>query len=198
MHKETERSHLGCSPFCRSGPYYEGSSYPGKTNPFPVSNGGRIPADRLPRRLWGGSGGDGGASSSFGSITTPRPINPATGTTIRAHALQTLNPYLGSTPQGIATKGTLNLSLEDAIARGLRFNLGLIDSQQADADVRAQRARSLAALLPQISARAEQTYQQLSYKQLNIKLPPQGDSSCRPPAAISDTLRLASQRNPLS
>ena len=118
--------------------------------------------------------GDGGASSSFGSITTPRPINPATGTTNpSARATQTLNPYLGSTPQGIATKGTLNLSLEDAIARGLRFNLGLIDSQQADADVRAQRARSLAALLPQISARAEQTYQQLSYKQLNIKLPPQ-------------------------
>ena len=54
----------------------------------------------------------------------------------------------------------------------MKFNLGLIDSEQADAQVRAQREHALAELLPQISARADQTYQQLSYKELNIKLPP--------------------------
>ena len=117
---------------------------------------------------------DGGASAAYGSINTPRPINPATGTTNpSARATQNLNPYLGSTPQGVATKDTLHLSLEDAITRGLQYNLGLIDSQQASADARAQRERALSDLLPQIAARGEQTYQQLSLKALNISLPPQ-------------------------
>ena len=117
---------------------------------------------------------DNGAAAGFGSISTPRPINPATDTTNpSARATQSLNPYLGSTPHGNASNLTIHLSLEDAVARGLQFNLGLIDSRQASADARAQRARALAALLPQISARAEQTYQQLSFKALNIKLPPQ-------------------------
>jgi outer membrane protein TolC len=58
-------------------------------------------------------------------------------------------------------------------ARGLQYNLGLIDSQQASADARAEREHALADLLPQISARAEQTYQQLSLKSINLKVPPQ-------------------------
>ena len=117
---------------------------------------------------------DNGASAAFGSISTPRPINPAAGTTNpSATATQNLNPYLGSTPHGVATRDTLHLSLGDAIGRGLQYNLGLIDSQQASADARAQREHALSALLPQISARAEQTYRQLSYKEFNIALPPQ-------------------------
>jgi outer membrane protein TolC len=116
----------------------------------------------------------GGASPAFGSIATPRPINPATDTTNpSARATQTLNPYLGSTPEGKVVDGEIRISLEDAIARGLRFNLGLIDSQQADAGVRADREHALSQLLPQISARAQQSYEQLSFKALNIKLPPQ-------------------------
>src|SRR6185437_3194652 len=113
-----------------------------------------------------------GAAPALGSINTPRPINPAAGTTNpSARATQYLNPYLGGTPHGMVTKGTLHLSLEEAIARGVQYNLGLIDSQQASADARAEREHAFAALLPQISARAEQTYQQLSLKKLNIALP---------------------------
>src|SRR6516164_8524447 len=113
-----------------------------------------------------------GAAPSFGSITTSRPINPATGTTNpSARATQTLNPYLGSTSDGKVIDEEIRLTLKDAVARGLRFNLGLIDSEQADAQVRAQREHAFAELLPQISGRAEETYQQLSYKELNIKLP---------------------------
>lgn len=124
---------------------------------------------------------DGGTSAPFGSINTPRPINPAAGTANpSARATQNLNPYLGSTPHGVATKDTLHLNLEEAIARGLQYNLGLIDSQQASADARAQREHAMADLLPQISARAEQTYQQLSLKELNIALPPQSGISLPP------------------
>ena len=114
----------------------------------------------------------GGPSPAFGSVTTPRPIDPATGTTNpSARATQTLNPYLGSTSDDKVVDGEIKLSLSDAISRGLRFNLGLIDSEQADAGVRAEREHAFAELLPQISARAQQSYQQLSYQELNIKLP---------------------------
>ncbi|MDE1162325.1 MAG: TolC family protein [Acidobacteriaceae bacterium] len=113
-----------------------------------------------------------GASPSFGSINTPRPINPATDSTNpSARATQSLNPYLGSASDGKVVNGVLTLSLADAIARGEKYNLGLIDDQQTDARTRAQREHALAALLPQISARAEQDFEQLSFQQIGIKLP---------------------------
>jgi outer membrane protein TolC len=119
------------------------------------------------------SDGSGATSLSSGSIATPRPINPATGTTNpSARATQSLNPYLGSTPEGKVSEGEIRLSLEEAVSRGLKFNLGLIDSNQASVVTRAERRRSLAALLPQISARAQQTYENVSFRQLGLKLPP--------------------------
>jgi len=55
----------------------------------------------------------------YGSIATPRPINPATGTTNpSARATQTLNPYLGSTPDGSVVQGELKLRLDDVVTRG--------------------------------------------------------------------------------
>jgi outer membrane protein TolC len=107
------------------------------------------------------------------SISTPRPINPAADSTNpSARATQSLNPYLGSVPDSNVVAGEIKLSLADAIARGLRFNLGLIDSSQADAAARAQRERAFSALLPQISARAQQTYEDLSLREIGLRLPP--------------------------
>ena len=68
--------------------------------------------------------------------------------------------------------GALDLDLQQAVDRGLKYNLGLIDSVQADVDVRAQRLRALAALLPNISARAQQSFEDISYSEIGIKLPP--------------------------
>jgi outer membrane protein TolC len=106
------------------------------------------------------------------SIPTPRPISPAEGTTNpSAQATQRQNPYLGSISGG--TNGVvLNLSLQDAIARGLRYNLGLVESKEASADVRAERLRAFSALLPQISATGRQAFASISYKEIGLKLPP--------------------------
>ncbi|HLJ90018.1 MAG TPA: TolC family protein [Candidatus Angelobacter sp.] len=105
------------------------------------------------------------------SVSTPRPINPAEGTTNpSAQATQAQNPYLGSVPA--KNTGThMDLSLEEAIARGLRYNLGLIESTQGNATVRADRLRALAALLPQISAGGLAAYEDLSLKEIGLKLP---------------------------
>lgn len=108
------------------------------------------------------------------ALATPRPINPAAGSTNpSAAATQLLNPYLGSVPGGKLVEGEIKLTLADAVSRGLNFNLGLIESQQADAGVKAERARAFAALLPQITARAQQSFQQLSTAGLGIKFPAQ-------------------------
>src|SRR5713101_3547876 len=106
------------------------------------------------------------------SVATPRPISPAEGTTNpSAQATQRQNPYLGSVPS--KNTGTrIELSLKGAIERGLRYNLGLIESNQASADVRAERLRALSALLPQLSARGRQAYENISYKEIGLKLPP--------------------------
>ena len=66
----------------------------------------------------------------------------------------------------------IELSLKTAIERGLRYNLGLIEANQASADVRSERLRALSALLPQLSADARQGYENLSYKEIGLKLPP--------------------------
>jgi len=108
------------------------------------------------------------------ALVTPRPINPAAGSTNpSAAATQSLNPYLGSVPGGKLVDGEIKLTLADAIHRGLSFNLGLIESQQADAAAKAERARAFAALLPQITARAQQSFEQISTAELGIKLPAQ-------------------------
>jgi outer membrane protein TolC len=106
-------------------------------------------------------------------VATPQPINPAAGSTNpSALATQSLNPYLGSVSGGKLVDGEIQLTLEDAVKRGLNFNLGLIESQQAQASVREERARALAALLPQITARAQQSFEQISVAETGIKLPP--------------------------
>ncbi len=56
--------------------------------------------------------------------------------------------------------------------RGLRYNLGLVESEHASADIHADRLRALAALLPDLTANARQVYEQLSFKEIGIKLPP--------------------------
>lgn len=97
------------------------------------------------------------------TILTPHPINPAANTTNpSALAVQGQNPFLGSTQQCRLPGKTIALSLSDAIACGLRFNLGLIDTQQGSAEARAARMHALSILLPQISANATEQYKRYS------------------------------------
>src|SRR3984893_14093331 len=70
------------------------------------------------------------ASFELGSITTPRTINPAANsTTPSSLAGQQQNPFLGSVPTGTLSDTPVELSLTDAISRGLRYNLGVIENQ---------------------------------------------------------------------
>lgn len=114
------------------------------------------------------------ASSSFelGSISTPRTINPSVNsTTPSSLAGQQQNPFLGSVPTGQATGGVIDLSFSEAIDRGLRFNLGVIENQATLRQAQAQRLRALSALLPNVGALVRQNLDQLSTVAIGLKAP---------------------------
>jgi outer membrane protein TolC len=86
-------------------------------------------------------------------------------------AAQTRNPFLGSIPSPSEPSAPLSLSIEQAIERGLRYNLGAIEGDQVSIDARAVRLGALAALLPTVSTRATQVFERLSLKEVGITLP---------------------------
>ncbi|MGH9683859.1 MAG: TolC family protein [Candidatus Acidiferrales bacterium] len=89
-------------------------------------------------------GGSGGANSG-------QPVSPAQGS------------YSGSVPSKLIP-GVLQLSLQDAIERGLKQNLGALLSSEDVRSARGQRWQQLSALLPHLSA---QPYVDVS--QVNLK-----------------------------
>ncbi len=80
---------------------------------------------------------------------------------------QTANPFQGSVAVGEASSQVLELSLDDAMARGLKNNLGIILSSQQLAAARGQRLGQLQALLPTVNLKASETV-------LQVDLPAQG------------------------
>jgi outer membrane protein TolC len=60
--------------------------------------------------------------------------------------------FHGSVTQGTASSTPLKLSLQDAIDRALKANLGMLVRESAGSAARADRLRSLSALLPNVSA----------------------------------------------
>ena len=95
----------------------------------------------------------------------PRP-EPAA---IPGAAAQQPNPFTGSVPSGEGPATQISLSLQDAIQRGIRFNLGLLVGNQATRSARAAELRARAALLPLLSARAADTYEMVNLAAFGFK-----------------------------
>lgn len=69
--------------------------------------------------------------------------------------------FLGSVTLGKVSDQPLNLSLDEAMQRGLRSNLGLILSDTQTAGARAQRMSQLQALLPSVDFKAQESEMQV-------------------------------------
>ena len=69
----------------------------------------------------------------------------------RTSELLPQSPYLGGVPAGEASPTALSLSLEDAVGRGLRQNLGGLLSSDAVSGAQGERWRALSALLPHLT-----------------------------------------------
>jgi outer membrane protein TolC len=124
------------------------------------------------------------------STTGPAPQNPATGSGTAtssspvAGAQQSLytasgqngaqptqDSFHGSIVSGKATDGVLDLSLDDAIQRGLRQNLGLILQSASEKNAAGQRLEELQALLPTVNATASIEVQQINLAAFGLKFP---------------------------
>src|SRR5437868_9118444 len=95
------------------------------------------------------------------------------------------SPFLGGTPNGKATTDTLQLSLRDAIDRGLRYNLGLVLSGISSRSARAERLRSLSEMLPHVEAKASGTEEKINLAAFGFP-PPAGTSGIIGPFSVFD------------
>jgi outer membrane protein TolC len=86
-------------------------------------------------------------------------------------AQPTQDSFKGSVVTGKATDGVLDLSLEDAVQRGLRQNLGLILQSSTQKSSNGQRLEELQALLPTVTGTASIQVQQIDLAAYGLKFP---------------------------
>ena len=124
------------------------------------------------------------ASAQYSTPATPAPYNPialaeVTGTPRTAvqsgqSNYQTLsqNPYLGGVPAGKLGATPLELSLEDAVALGLKQNLGGVLASDVVADARGDRWQALSELLPNVVTDTGFGVHQIALKaQIGLSIP---------------------------
>ncbi len=99
-----------------------------------------------------------GPAAGSGAAPEPnRSVSPPA-----TNAATQYNPLQGSVPPQEKITGQLSLTLQDAVQRGLRYNLGLLVGDQSTRAARAEELRARAALLPDLSARVSNTYEQVN------------------------------------
>ena len=79
--------------------------------------------------------------------------------------------FKGSIVTGTATGGVLELSLGDAIQRGLRTNLGIILQSSSQENARGQQLEQLQSLLPTVTGSVSASVQQVNLAAYGLKFP---------------------------
>ena len=79
-----------------------------------------------------------------------------------------VQPISGAAFRPVWSTTPIPLKLDDAIQRGLRTNLGLLERQTAIQTTRAERIRALSALLPQVTGSYAQSAQQVNLQTLGL------------------------------
>jgi outer membrane protein TolC len=108
------------------------------------------------------------------SVTSPAACALLLGASFFAPGLVTAqsgSPFQGSVTQGEISANTLNLTLDDAIQRGLKNNLGVILSSAQSAAARGQRLSQLQALLPAVDASAKETLMEADLPAEGLRIP---------------------------
>src|SRR5271165_4427773 len=81
------------------------------------------------------------------------------------------DPFAGSIPQGQATGEVLDLTVEDALDRGLKYNLGLYLAARVTEQSSAARLRALSDLLPVVNSSFSESNQKINLKQFGFTFP---------------------------
>src|SRR6185312_8258365 len=88
-----------------------------------------------------------------------------------AGALSAQDRFSGSVATGTATPGPLHLSLADAIARGMKTNLGALIANQDVRSAEAARKLALSRLLPNVAGSVSEESQQINLAAFGLSLP---------------------------
>jgi outer membrane protein TolC len=83
----------------------------------------------------------------------------------------TAQSFQGSVPQGEATGQPIDLTLDDAIQRGLKNNLGVILSGTQTQSARGARLNELQALLPDVDFKAQESLAQVDLPAEGLRIP---------------------------
>ncbi len=84
---------------------------------------------------------------------------------------QTASSFQGSVTTGEASPQPIELSLDEAIERGLKTNLGVILSGTQTAAARGERLSELQALLPEVDFRAQESLMQVDLPAEGLRIP---------------------------
>jgi outer membrane protein TolC len=119
-----------------------------------------------------------GQASSAPGATTPAQAQTVEGALqqLSAPAGQSLaaptqDSFRGSVVMGKASGDVMDLSLDDAIARGLRQNLGILLQESEQQGAKGQELQQLQALLPTVTGDASIEVQQVSLAAFGLKFP---------------------------
>ena len=84
---------------------------------------------------------------------------------------QTASPFQGSVATGEVSAQPINLTLDEAIQRGLKTNLGVILSGTQTAAARGERLSQLQALLPSVDANLKENVMQIDLPAEGLRIP---------------------------
>ncbi len=80
-------------------------------------------------------------------------------------------PYNGSIPSGPATSVTMELTLEQALAMGLKSNLGTLTQSASEQQARGQKAQVKSELLPQVNTVVSEAFEKENLRTLGVSTP---------------------------
>lgn len=122
-----------------------------RTTPLPLS-GSTTPADAVSVTEQTSPAVAPGSSNVINATVTVRP------------------PFAGSVPAGPVTKDLLALSLAQALARGLRTNLGAIDQSAAVQQAESERQLARSSLLPNLNTGVSESFERENLRTLGVSL----------------------------
>lgn len=118
--------------------------------------------------LSGRSSTGGGGDVSVSQRTT----NAGGGNSVNSinSSITVTTPYAGSTPVGKVSSQPLALTLSNALALGLRYNLGAIEQSNAVLQAQGQRTVAKSTLLPNVNTGISETFERENLRTLGVSL----------------------------
>jgi outer membrane protein TolC len=109
-----------------------------------------------------------GQNGTAGSATVQQSTTPSGDNTLQT-SIQVTGSIQGSVAGAAPPSGPIHLTLAEAVDRGLKTNLGVLSAAHSSSAAAAQRIQALSALLPNISANASETIEQVNLAAYGFK-----------------------------